>query len=65
VLRHERCGEIVHAEVVCSACAEPLRAEETRIVRGPGARVGRGSRYVEHLPAAEPWRVQSARNDHD
>jgi DNA-binding HxlR family transcriptional regulator len=52
VLRHERCGEIVHAEVVCSACAEPLRAEETRIVRGPGARVGRGSRYVEHLPAA-------------
>jgi len=52
LLRHERCGEIAHAEVMCSSCGEPLRSEETRIARGPGARVGRGSRYVAHLPAA-------------
>ena len=50
VLRHKRCGQIVHAEVTCSACGQPLRAAETRIARGPGARVGPGSRYVESLP---------------
>ena len=51
VLRHKRCGDVVHAEVVCSSCGEPLRAKETRLERGPGSRVGRGSRYVELLPA--------------
>jgi len=50
VLRHKRCGQIVHADVTCSSCGQPLRAEETRIARGPGARVGPGSRYVESLP---------------
>ena len=51
VLRHESCGEAAQAQVTCSSCGKPLRAKETRIERGPGARVGRGSRYVELLPA--------------
>ena len=52
LLRHKRCGETTRAEVRCSCCGEPLRAEETRIEPGPGARVGRGTRRVERLLGA-------------
>jgi DNA-binding HxlR family transcriptional regulator len=49
LLRHERCGETVHAEVTCSSCGEPLRAREVRLEPGPGARVGPGTRRVADL----------------
>jgi DNA-binding HxlR family transcriptional regulator len=49
LLRHKPCGETVQAQVTCSACGKPMRAHETRIEPGPGARVGRGTRAVEQL----------------
>lgn len=49
LLRHKGCGEVVHAEVTCSSCGEPLRAREVRLEPGPGARVGRGTRRVADL----------------
>lgn len=33
---HDRCGHDSHAEVVCSRCKEPMKAEETSIRLGPG-----------------------------
>lgn len=36
VFRHEPCGHETHAEVVCSACGEPMTAEDTRPRLGPG-----------------------------
>ncbi|MFJ7073762.1 winged helix-turn-helix transcriptional regulator [Streptomyces sp. NPDC098781] len=35
-LRHEACGHDAHAEVVCSACGEPLNADDTTARMGPG-----------------------------
>ena len=49
LLRHTRCGQHVDADVTCSGCGEPLRAEETRLDVGPGARIGRGTRPTELL----------------
>jgi hypothetical protein len=49
LLRHERCGEVVHAEVTCSSCGEPLRAGEVGPEAGPGARVGQVTRRVAEL----------------
>ncbi len=49
LLRHKRCGDVVHAEVTCSSCGEPLRAKEVRLEPGPGARVGRGTRRLADL----------------
>ncbi|MFE2989087.1 winged helix-turn-helix transcriptional regulator [Streptomyces sp. NPDC059262] len=36
VFHHDRCGQEGHAEVVCSACKEPMTAENTRPRLGPG-----------------------------
>ncbi|MFC9462194.1 MULTISPECIES: winged helix-turn-helix transcriptional regulator [unclassified Streptomyces] len=36
VFHHDRCGQEGHAEVVCSACQEPMTAENTRPRLGPG-----------------------------
>ncbi|GAA1284402.1 MULTISPECIES: helix-turn-helix domain-containing protein [Streptomyces] len=36
VFHHDRCGQESHAEVVCSACKEPMTAENTRPRLGPG-----------------------------
>jgi DNA-binding HxlR family transcriptional regulator len=33
---HETCDHDTHAEVVCSACAQPLRSAETTMRLGPG-----------------------------
>ncbi|MDT3400134.1 helix-turn-helix domain-containing protein [Streptomyces sp. B1866] len=50
-LHHDRCGHDSHAEVVCAACREPLRAEDTSPRMGPGyperlrRRPGLGDRF--------------------
>ena len=49
LLRHERCGEVSHAEIRCSSCGEPMHSQEVRIEPGPGARVGQGTRLVARL----------------
>ncbi|WP_020497687.1 winged helix-turn-helix transcriptional regulator [Sciscionella marina] len=36
VLLHHACGADSHAEVVCAACGEPMRAGNTRARMGPG-----------------------------
>jgi DNA-binding HxlR family transcriptional regulator len=36
MFHHDRCGHDSHAEVVCADCGEPIRAEDTRMVMGPG-----------------------------
>ncbi|MFF1304597.1 winged helix-turn-helix transcriptional regulator [Streptomyces sp. NPDC058307] len=36
VTRHEVCGQETHAEVVCAGCGEPMTADNTRSVMGPG-----------------------------
>lgn len=36
VLHHDRCGHDAGPEVVCAACKEPLRPEETSMRMGPG-----------------------------
>jgi DNA-binding HxlR family transcriptional regulator len=36
VFHHDACGHDTEAEVVCAACREPLRAEETSMRMGPG-----------------------------
>ncbi|MFG2358435.1 winged helix-turn-helix transcriptional regulator [Streptomyces sp. NPDC048521] len=41
VMRHETCGQVAHAEVVCAACGEPMTADNTRPRMGPG--------YPSHL----------------
>jgi len=35
-LHHDTCDHDVHAEVVCSSCAQPLRSAETTMRLGPG-----------------------------
>ena len=35
---HRRCGNRSHAELVCSACGEPLELDDIRAVAGPGLR---------------------------
>jgi DNA-binding HxlR family transcriptional regulator len=42
--RHHACGQIGHAELVCSECGEPMRATDIAVLPGPGA----------ETPAAEP-----------
>ncbi|MFJ9736939.1 winged helix-turn-helix transcriptional regulator [Streptomyces sp. NPDC101166] len=35
-LHHDTCDHDAHAEVVCSACREPMRADDTSVRMGPG-----------------------------
>ena len=36
LLRHQVCGKITHAEVVCAECGEPLDARDMTVEVGPG-----------------------------
>jgi DNA-binding HxlR family transcriptional regulator len=36
LLRHERCGQVTHADVVCHHCREVLALEDLEIEAGPG-----------------------------
>ncbi|MFI5798670.1 winged helix-turn-helix transcriptional regulator [Streptomyces sp. NPDC051677] len=36
IFHHDTCGHDARAEVVCAACGEPLRADETTMQMGPG-----------------------------
>jgi DNA-binding HxlR family transcriptional regulator len=35
--RHHACGQVSHAELRCSVCAEPMRATDVDVLPGPGA----------------------------
>jgi DNA-binding HxlR family transcriptional regulator len=35
-LRHEKCGKVSHAEVVCSECGEPIHVRDVKPEIGPG-----------------------------
>jgi DNA-binding HxlR family transcriptional regulator len=37
LLRHQRCGQLTHAELRCACCGEPLRSDEVDFLPGPGA----------------------------
>jgi DNA-binding HxlR family transcriptional regulator len=52
LMRHESCGQLVGAEVTCSACGERLHAHDTRLEPGPGAREAWGTRDLELLRKA-------------
>lgn len=36
MIRHKGCGEVADAVMVCSACGDPLRAQDVRAIPGPG-----------------------------
>ncbi|MFJ7151525.1 winged helix-turn-helix transcriptional regulator [Streptomyces sp. NPDC100445] len=36
ITRHTACGHDTHAQVVCSACGEPLRPDDVDVRTGPG-----------------------------
>ncbi|KHL09071.1 DNA-binding HxlR family transcriptional regulator [Mumia flava] len=36
-LVHDTCGEVVHAELMCSGCGEALQRSEVSLRHGPGA----------------------------
>lgn len=38
VLHHTACDHDMHAEIVCSECAQPIHVRETRATPGPGLR---------------------------
>jgi DNA-binding HxlR family transcriptional regulator len=42
--RHHGCGQIGHAELHCSACAQPMNALNVDVLPGPGARDETGLR---------------------
>jgi DNA-binding HxlR family transcriptional regulator len=59
VFRHDHCGQITEAVVVCACCAEPLQAGNVTPLPGPGGRLGRGTDRVgavvlERTPATSP-----------
>ncbi|MGH3188371.1 MAG: winged helix-turn-helix transcriptional regulator [Streptosporangiaceae bacterium] len=55
-VRHETCGQIADAVMVCSACGEPLEARHVQAEPGPGAVEPWSGRrtgdYAEALPFA-------------
>lgn len=59
LIRHKVCGKRARAVVTCSGCGEPLRAQDTGIAPGPGARHGWGTPW-EKLPP----RLRSATSHH-
>lgn len=50
LVRHKACGKRTQAQVTCPCCGEPLRAEDTAIAPGPGARQGWGTPW-DKLPS--------------
>jgi DNA-binding HxlR family transcriptional regulator len=57
-LHHTGCGHDMHAEVVCSECAAPLRVREVRALPGPGFAVAQ--RRARAVVAARRRRSSSA-----
>ena len=55
LLHHDRCGQVVQAQVTCSSCGEPLQVDEVRVELGPGARARRGSRPLGRLRESGRW----------
>ncbi|MFE1884538.1 winged helix-turn-helix transcriptional regulator [Streptomyces diastatochromogenes] len=53
-LHHDACDHDAHAEVVCSACGEQMRSEDTSIRLGPG--------YPERLKARPDTQRRFARS---
>lgn len=54
VLHHTTCGHDMHADVVCSACREPLDVRSVLARPGPGAADGRNSPPVHAGSGGEP-----------
>lgn len=50
LFRHDHCGQITQAVVVCSCCAAPLKADNVTPLPGPGGRLGRGTQRVGAVP---------------
>ena len=61
LIRHKNCGEIVAAEVTCSACGEPLNAREVRLEPGPGLKIGWGTKPLPERHALHAVSVDLAR----
>lgn len=56
LFRHKTCGHVITPQVACSHCGEVLSAAELEGVRGPGARVGPGTRLFAKLLSARAAR---------
>lgn len=54
LLRHQRCGELTHAEISCASCGEPLHADEVIVEPGPGGSARPGTRVVAERLAGIP-----------
>jgi DNA-binding HxlR family transcriptional regulator len=53
LFRHKHCGEIFEPRVTCSACGEPVRAEEVDVMPGPGGVSAPGTKIVAQLVAVQ------------
>ena len=52
LFRHKACGQVMTPQVACSHCGEVLNATDLEGVRGPGAKVGPGTRlFAKQLSA--------------
>jgi DNA-binding HxlR family transcriptional regulator len=52
LIRHKGCEKPVEAQVTCSECGEPLKADQVLLQPGPGFWLGRGT---ELLPKRHPF----------
>jgi DNA-binding HxlR family transcriptional regulator len=51
--RHHGCGQIGHAELVCSECGRPMRATDIDVLPGPGAAPQDAAGHEEAGPAGD------------
>jgi DNA-binding HxlR family transcriptional regulator len=56
LLRHKGCRKVADAQVTCSCCGKPIKANEVRLEPGPGLRMRRGTRP---LPERHPFHSMS------
>jgi DNA-binding HxlR family transcriptional regulator len=57
---HKSCGQKFQAEVSCSACGEPIRADTVTAIGGPGGAAKAGTKLVaRRLGPTRPTRVAS------
>lgn len=47
-VHHDTCGRTATPVVACSACGDPLTADEVTVRPGPGGRIARGTALVAH-----------------
>lgn len=52
LFRHKACGQVMTPQVACAHCGEVLNATDLEGVRGPGAKVGPGTRLFAKLLSA-------------